>query len=114
MERHFEHDLEGLNQLLLEMAALAERAVHQSVQAVLESSEALAQRVLDEEAAINELQMEVDERVVELLALSQPVATDLRAVIVASRINHELERAGDQAVNIARSEERRVGKECRL
>jgi len=83
MERHFEHELEELKQRLLWMGSLAERAVHQAVQAVLDAEEHLAEAVLEEENAINEMQMEIDERV--------------------TRINNDLERIGDQAVNIAQS-----------
>jgi phosphate transport system protein len=108
MERHFERDVEGLKDRLLWMGSLAERSVHQAVHAVLEGDEKLAQTVLDEENAINELQIEIDDRVVHLLALQQLVAVDLRFVVAASRINNELERIGDQAVNIAQSADRIV------
>src|SRR5258708_12862251 len=103
MERHFEKDLNEMKERLLWMGSLAERAVHQSVHAVLESDEPLAKRVLEEEDAINELQMEIDDRVVQLLALHQLMAVDLRFVLAVSRINNDLERIGDQAVNIAQS-----------
>ena len=83
------------------MGCLAERAVHQSVHSVLDADESLANRVLAEEGAINELQLEVDDRVVQLLALHQLMAVDLRFVLAVSRINNDLERIGDQAVNIA-------------
>src|SRR6266403_1839907 len=79
MERHFEKDLNELKERLLWMGSLAERAVHQSVHAVLEA----------------------DDRVVQLLALHQLMAIDLRFVLAVSRINNDLERIGDQAVNIA-------------
>ena len=101
MERHFEKDINDLKERLLWMGSLAERAVHQAVHSVLESDEQLAKRVLDEEGAINELQLEVDDRVVHLLALHQLMAVDLRFVLAVSRINNDLERIGDQAVNIA-------------
>src|SRR3984893_17266062 len=101
MERHFEKDLNELKEQLLWMGSRAERAVHQAVHAVLDSDEPLAKRVLDEEDAINELQMEIDDRVVQLLALHQLMAVDLRFVLAVSRINNDLERIGDQAVNIA-------------
>src|SRR6266550_4262108 len=101
MERHFEKDLNEMKERLLWMGSLAERSVHQSVHAVLESDEQLANRVLEEEDAINELQMEIDDRVVQLLALHQLMAIDLRFVLAVSRINNDLERIGDQAVNIA-------------
>jgi phosphate transport system protein len=103
MERHFEHELEELKQRLLWMGSLAERAVHQAVQAVLDVEETLAATVLEEENAINEMQMEIDERVTRLLAQQQLVAIDLRFILAVSRINNDLERIGDQAVNIAQS-----------
>src|SRR2546430_12794340 len=65
--------------------------LHQAVHAVLESDEALANRVLEEEDAINELQIEIDDRVVQLLALHQLMATDLRFVLAISRINNRSE-----------------------
>jgi phosphate transport system protein len=103
MERHFEHELDELKQRLLWMAGLAERAVHQSVQAVLDIDRSLAEAVLSEENTINEMQIEIDERVLRLLALQQPMAIDLRFILAVSRINSDLERIGDQAVNIAQS-----------
>jgi phosphate transport system protein len=101
--RHFEQGLEELKQRLLWMAGLAEKSVHQAVQAVFEKKEDMAKQVLDEENAINELQIEIDGRVLQLLALQQPMAVDLRFILSASRINNDLERIGDQAVNIAQS-----------
>jgi phosphate transport system protein len=103
MERHFEHDLEELKQRLLWMGSLSERAVHQAVQAVLDVEEHMAESVLEEENAINEMQIEIDERVTRLLAQQQLVAIDLRFILAVSRINNDLERIGDQAVNIAQS-----------
>src|SRR6202163_1834089 len=103
MERHFEHSLEELKERLLWMGSLAERAVHQAVHAVLDADENLAEAVLKEENAVNELQIEIDDRVVHLLALQQLMATDLRFVLAIARINNDLERIGDQAVNIAQS-----------
>jgi len=103
MERHFVHDLEELKQRLLWMGSLSERAVHQAVQAVLDVEEHLAETVLEEENAINEMQLEIDDRVTRLLAQQQLVAVDLRFILAVSRINNDLERIGDQAVNIAQS-----------
>src|SRR5260370_37420101 len=103
MERHFERDLNELKERLLWMGSLAERAVHQAVHSVLDSDEQLAKRVLDEEDAINELQIEIDDRVVQLLALHQLMATDLRLVLAGSRINNDLERIGAQAVKLAQA-----------
>ncbi len=103
MERHFVRDLEEAKDRLLWMGSLAERAVHQAMRAVLDAEEAPAQAVLQEEHALNELQIEIDDRVVQLLALQQLMAADLRFVLAVSRINNDLERIGDQAVNIAQS-----------
>src|SRR5487761_472621 len=88
------------------MGSLAERAVHQAIHSVLDSDAVLAETILEEEPAINELQMEIDDRVMQLLALHQLMAADLRFVLAISRINNDLERIGDQAVNIAQSSQR--------
>jgi phosphate transport system protein len=106
MERHFERDLEELKERLLWMGSLAERSVHQAVQSVLDAEEKLALAVLNEENVINELQIEIDDRVVQLLALQQLMAADLRFVLAIARINNDLERIADQAVNIAQSAQR--------
>ena len=106
MERHFERDLNELKERILWMGSLAERAVHQAIHAVLDGQAALAEKVLQEEPAINELQVEIDDRVVQLLALQQLMAADLRFVLAVSRINNDLERIGDQAVNVAQSAQR--------
>ncbi len=106
MERHFEHDLDELKQRLLWMGSLAERAVHQAIHAVLDANAQLAQTVLDEENAINALQVEIDDRVLRLLALYQLMAADLRFVLAVSRINNDLERIGDQGANISLSAQR--------
>src|SRR6266404_1397736 len=102
MERHFERDLNELKERLLWMGSLAERAVHQAVHSVLDSDEQLAKRVLDEEDAINELQIEIDDRVVQLLALHQLMATDLRLVLAVSRINNDLPRMSEVAEEMMR------------
>jgi phosphate transport system protein len=106
MERHFEKQLEELKERLLWMGSLAERSVHQAVHSVLDADESLAQRVIDEENAINEMQIEIDERVIQMMALQQLMAADLRFAIAAARINGDLERIGDQAVNIAQASQR--------
>ena len=103
MERHFEHELEELKQRLLWMGSLSENAIHQAMHALLDGDEKLAEKVLAEEDAINEMQIEIDDRVQRLLALQQPMASDLRFLLAVTRINGDLERIGDQAVNIAQS-----------
>lgn len=101
--RHFEQELEVLKGKLLEMSALVESAVYRSVQGVVEKNEALAQQVLKNEARVNQLEIEIDDMAISLLVLQQPLAADLRLVTAAIKINNDLERMGDLAVNIAES-----------
>ena len=98
--RHFVEELEDLQGRLLEMGTLVESAIHQSVQALEERSEELARQVLGNEDRINHLEIEIDELAVRLLALQQPMARDLRFLTAAIKINTDLERMGDLAVNI--------------
>jgi len=99
--RHFQQELELLKGKLLEMSALVESAVYRSVQGVVEKNEELAQQVLKNEARINQLEIEIDDMAISLLVLQQPVAADLRLITAAIKINTDLERMGDLAVNIA-------------
>lgn len=101
--RHFEQELDLLKAKLLEMSALVESAVYRSVQGVVEKNEELAQQVLKNEARINQLEIEVDNLAISLLALQQPMAQDLRLVTAAIKINNDLERMGDLSVSIAQS-----------
>ncbi len=98
--RHFITELEDLQKHLLEMGGLVEDAVHTSVRSLTERDEELAQQVLNNEARINQMEMDNDDLTVRLLALHQPMATDLRFLTVAIKINNDLERMGDLAVNI--------------
>ncbi len=106
MERHFEREFEELKERLLWMGGLVERAVRQATHSVLDADGALGKEVLAGEDAVNEMQLEIDERVTQLLALHQPMASDLRFLLAVTRINADLERIGDQAVNIAESADR--------
>jgi phosphate transport system protein len=99
--RHFAVELEELNQALLEMGARVESSIHCSVQALVERDERMARRVMDDESTINKMELDIDARATRLLALNQPVAGDLRLLIMALKINTDLERMGDLAVNIA-------------
>jgi phosphate transport system protein len=101
--RHFEQELEKLKSKLLEMSALVESAVYRSVQGVVEKNEELARQVLKNEGRINELEIEIDELAISLLALQAPLAADLRLVTAAIKINNDLERMGDLSVSIAQS-----------
>lgn len=101
--RHFQHDLEQLKAKLLEMSALVESAIYRSVQGVVEKNEELAQQVLRNETRVNQLEIEVDDLAISLLALQQPMAADLRLITAAIKINNDLERMGDLSVSIAQS-----------
>jgi phosphate transport system protein len=97
---HFQDELEQLKTRLLEMGGLAEERVRSSVQALVDRDAALVERVLRGDDAINQLHIEIDDRCFKLLALHQPMAVDLRAIVSAVKINTDLERVGDLAVNI--------------
>ena len=102
MHRHFDEQLEQLKERLLTMGSLVEKAVHLSVESLKHRNESLATQVIGEiEPQINELQLELDDRALQLLALQQPMAIDLRLITSTMKINSDLERMGDLAVNIA-------------
>jgi phosphate transport system protein len=104
--RHLQEELDVLKARLLEMGGLAEQRVRRAVQGLAEREYALIESVLAGDEPINALQLEVDDRCLKLLALHQPMATDLRAVMAAVKINTDLERVGDLAVNIAEAAKR--------
>ena len=99
--RHFEQELEQLKGKLLEMSALVEASVQRSVAAVTQKDRTAAEQVFRDEARINQLEMEIDEFAINLLATQQVVAADLRLVVAALKINTDLERMGDLSVHIA-------------
>lgn len=98
---HFSKKLEDLKVKVLRMAALSETAVHKAVKAYLECDADLAEEVISNDEIINELEDEIDNFSLELLALDQPMAVDLRTIVGAQRITVNLERLGDEAVNLA-------------
>jgi phosphate transport system protein len=101
MQRHFHEELDALKQTLLAMGGLVEDQIRRVMTALLERDTMLAQEVIDGDAQVNAYDVEVDEKCVELLALYQPTAGDLRFITTAMKIVTDLERIGDQAVNIA-------------
>jgi len=104
MERyHFETELQALRNQLLTMGGLVEERVHRAVQALIHRKEDDASRVIAQDDEINDLQMDIDDRCLKLLATQTPLAVDLRLITSAMKINADLERIGDQAVNIAES-----------
>ena len=100
-ERPFDEELKLLKEKLLEMAARAEEQIATAVRGLKDREEKLACLVLEREEAINLLDIEIDEMAMRLLALRQPMATDLRFITSAMKIGSDLERIGDLAVNIA-------------
>ena len=103
---HFQEELQQLKTRLLEMGGLAEARVRAAVQALVERDPAVVERVLGGDGPINQLHIEIDSRCFKLLALHQPMAVDLRAIVSAVKINTDLERVGDLAINIAEAVKR--------
>ena len=101
MQRHFHEELGALKQTLLAMAGLVEDQIRRVMRALIERDDAQARDVIDRDREVNAYENEIDEKCVELLALHQPAASDLRFLTTAMKIVTDLERIGDQAVNIA-------------
>jgi phosphate transport system protein len=99
--RHFVEELDLLKTKLLEMSSLVEAAIQRSISAVTQKDRGAAAEVFKNEARINAIELEIDEFCVNLLALQQPMAADLRLIVAALKINTDLERMGDLSVNIA-------------
>lgn len=109
MERsHFQEELERLKQRLLTMGGLAEEGVRMAMQALVERDQGLIEQVLSGDAPLNSLHIEIDDLCFKLLALHQPMAADLRAITAAIKINTDLERVGDMAVNIGEAARRYI------
>ena len=104
--RHFQGDLDALKDRLLLMGGLAEERVRESVRGLMDRDLAALDAVITGDQPINDLHMEVDDRCFKLLALHQPMAADLRVIVAAVKINTDLERVGDLAVNIAEAGKR--------
>jgi phosphate transport system protein len=101
MTRHFHEELEALKQTLLAMGGLVEDQIRRVMKALLERDDVVAREVIERDRQVNTYDVEVDEQCVSLLALHQPAAGDLRFITTAMKIVTDLERIGDQAVNIA-------------
>jgi len=99
--RHFQEELDLLKTRLLEMGGLAEDRVRTAVESLVSRDTEMVDRVIIGDGPINRLHIEIDNRCFTLLALHQPMAVDLRAIVSAVKINTDLERVGDLAVNIA-------------
>ncbi len=103
---HFQEELDHLKARLLEMGGLAEDRVRSAIRALVERDPELVERVLGGDQPINQLHIEIDSRCFKLLALYQPMAVDLRAIVAGVKINTDLERVGDLAINIAEAARR--------
>lgn len=108
--RHFHDQIEELKSRLLAMSTRAEELVEQSVDALLNHDEGVAEMVIAGDKELNDLEVEIEQRAVALLALQQPMARDLRFIVGAIKVSSDLERIGDHAVNIAQSAQRLIEK----
>ena len=106
--RHFAEELEQLKYRLLTMGGLAEEQVRLATRAVTERDAGLMARVISSDAELNRFHLDIDDRCFKLLALHQPMAGDLRTIMAAVKINSDLERVGDLAVNIAEAGQRYI------
>ncbi len=105
MERHFDTSLRELKEQLVTMAGLVEKAIEEATQGLQSANVERFENVFDLEKKINQCHISVDSACLKLLALQQPLAADLRLIFAIIKINTDLERMGDQAVNIARNAE---------
>jgi len=100
MLRHFDRDIEELKELLLRMGAMVEDAMSQSIRALLERDTAIAESVIASDREIDQMELEIDQHTIELIAKMQPAAVDLRFVATAMKITPELERIADLAQDV--------------
>ncbi|RPJ09074.1 MAG: phosphate signaling complex protein PhoU [Spirochaetaceae bacterium] len=101
MMRQFEGELDDLKKQLLSMGKLVETMIHNAIRSILDRNENLRKDVFAHEDEVNRNQVEIDDHCITMIALRQPAAVDLRFITSAMKINSDLERMGDQAVNIA-------------
>ncbi len=101
ISKHFDEQLSVLKQHILRMATMVEEAISQSIRALVQRDTSLAERVISNDPHVDKLEIEIDNASLELLALRQPVARDLRFITTSFKIVKDLERVGDLAVDIA-------------
>ena len=101
MTRHLQRELDRLKKRILALGAMVEERVRMAVKAIVTRDGILAQTIIDKDYEIDEAEMEIEEECLKILALYQPVAVDLRFISAVIKINNDLERIGDEAVNIA-------------
>jgi phosphate transport system protein len=101
MQRHFETELNQLRTTLIRMGSLVDEQIDLGIRAMMEANESFAKLVIERDRKVDEYDNEIDRRCMQIFALTQPVAMDLRLLMSALKINNELERIGDIAVNLA-------------
>lgn len=101
MERQFDQELKGLNKDILKMGALVEEAIYKSIEALKNRDSGLAKSIVDNDVNVDRLELEIDDKCIDLIARYQPMAKDLRFITTGMKINTELERIADIAVDIA-------------
>jgi phosphate transport system protein len=109
VKEHFAEQLEDLRRNLILMGGEVERQIQRAIEALVEADERKAADVIAADSEIDRMEMTIEEQAVQLLALQQPVAVDLRFLVAALKINNDLERIGDHAVNIAEGAQRLSG-----
>jgi len=106
MKKHYSDELTHLKETVLRMGGLAEKMTHRAVQALVERKREMFPEVKEMEQQVNQLHMDIDEIALGMIALRQPTAKDLRFITAAMKINTDLERIGDQAINIVEQAEK--------
>jgi phosphate transport system protein len=101
MTKHFRRELENIKKRILTLGSMVEDRLRLAIQAVEQVDAGIAERIIKTDYELDEMEVEIEEECLKVLALHQPVAVDLRFIIAVIKINNELERIGDQAVNIA-------------
>ena len=101
MSKHLQRDLERLRKNILMLGTLVEEATDKSIKAISRSDQKILDELFKGEERINQMEVDIEEECLKLLALHQPVATDLRFIVAVLKVNNDLERMGDQAINIA-------------
>ena len=101
MAQHLQREITNIKKQILALSALVEESVHSAVRSIAESEASLAAKVIDSDYKIDQMEVEVEEECLKILALHQPVAIDMRFIIAVLKINNDLERIGDLAVNVA-------------
>jgi len=101
MTKHFHRELEKIKKKILSLGAMVEENVRMAIKAIEEFDGEISQKIIASDHEIDEMEVEVEEECLKIIALHQPVAVDLRFLVAVIKINNDLERIGDQAVNIA-------------